>query len=100
MRRRSFFGVIAAAAVGAAFGTSGPSPPAIRAVYRYSYATDTWTRCRLYEVRSGDVFRFDDQPAVLACGSPDRDADGIWGIVASHQIDPATNQWVAFGAET
>lgn len=92
MNRRSF---LAAAMVAAATPPAPAAPePALRAVHRYDYATGTWTRCRLFHIRAGDVFRFDEDPSLVAQCAPFQDDDGVWCIHAEFRIDSATNQWV------
>lgn len=93
MNRRAFFSVIGG--LGAGIVCFGAEPgQSIRVVRRYSYATDSWTACRMYELRAGDVFKLEEVGTFIAHEDPKKGPDGRWGINASFEIDPATNQWV------
>lgn len=94
MRRRSFFAAAIAAAAALVWPSKAAATPPLKTIHKYDYATDTWARCRLYDLRAGDVFRADDGPALIADSDPELQPDGVWGIMTRFEIDPATNQWV------
>jgi len=99
-RREALSACVGAAAV-AATGAVGATEPALNRVWRYDYTADSWTRCRMYELRKGDVFRIEDLGVFRANGEPYK-AEAVggspWGINADIVIDPQTNQWVPVDA--
>jgi hypothetical protein len=94
MDRRDFFATAAATAVAAVFPV--PEAPKLRTVRRYCYATDTWTKVRMYELRNGDVFEIVDFGIFRACTEPEKLPTGRWHIMSDAEIDPATNQWTSY----
>ena len=73
--------------------------PSLRAVHRFDYAADKWVRCRMYELKAGDVFWLEEVGVLLAHGNPEM-TDGVWSVNAVMQIDPATNQWQPIAPES
>jgi hypothetical protein len=94
VNRRQAFAAAGAALLAVALPVA--QAPPLRAVYRYSYATDSWARVRMYELRAGDVFQLDEVGTFIAHAAPFK-KDGMWSIDACQEIDPATNQWVPCG---
>lgn len=94
MNRRALFGAAAATVLGVVPLAVAEEQPQLRAVYRYNYATGSWARVRMYELRKGDVFRLDDDPSARAYSDPEKMPNGRWSIQADFFIDPTTNSWV------
>lgn len=95
MSRREMFAVAGCAATVVAAPASAVEEPSLREVWRYSYVTDKWTRCRMWELYKGDVFRLGELGTFHAASAPFKDAgETVWSINCDGQIDPATNQWV------
>jgi hypothetical protein len=92
MTRREAFVTAAAAIVAAVVPVATGEP--LHEIHRYSYETDSWTRCRMFELRDGDVFRLGTVGIFLAEGNPWKGEDGIWVIGGRRRIDEETNQWV------
>jgi hypothetical protein len=93
--RREMFLAAGAAALAVMAPATAAEPIELNPVYRYSYATDSWTRVRLYELKPGDVFRLGEVGTFRASSEPKFiESKGQWGIDADAGIDPATNEWV------
>lgn len=91
MRRRGFLGTAIGIIAGLVCG--GPEAPRpLRAVHRWDGGG--WVRCRMFDLRQGDVFWLEDVGVFRAAVDPTRQPDGVWGVDADYEIDPATNRWV------
>ena len=87
MRRRSFFAVAAAAVVGLLATPVAADEPArgLRPVYRKTLTG--WNRCRMFELKPGDVIRIERHPTL--------DGNGLETVEGTVEGEPyrTGNEW-------
>jgi hypothetical protein len=92
MKRRGFFGYVIAGIIGAVAPAAAEGPP-LRKVYRQT--PTGWERCRMYELRHGDVCKIvmnlpgDNGEIVIGTvqGNPSKQGEH-WGVQVMEQPKP------------
>jgi hypothetical protein len=85
--RRQFLGTaITTAVLTPSLPAVDPAGPGLRAVYHWR--NGQWVKCRLSQLRKGDVFSLDKICKCLAASDPFQSADGKWWVSAVFSPPP------------
>lgn len=87
MDRRAFFAA-AVASLATAAAVAFYEPPSLETIWRKNGAE--WKRCRMFDLRPGDVFRMTGSSAngtITATQKPFLDEDGVWTIMGEFRPD-------------